>query len=131
MFTLIGKIFKFFFGLALFFVLAIVLAVFAVRGCANQVNNYVQENREYYREAYNIVWVHEQAEDAPVGQIVTCAICMKNAESTLNAGYRKNYPGHNCCKPEHELEYQEILRALGDGKFVDVETLRRYGVYSK
>lgn len=130
MFTLIGKIFKFFFGLALFFVLAIVLAVFAVRGCANQVNNYVQEEQWRYKDVSYMVWVHEQVEQAPVGQIVTCAICMKDKGSTLDAGYEKLTWDHNCCCLKHEREYQEIYRAW-KGSAADRSVLQQYGVYNK
>ena len=130
MFTLLWKVVKFFFGLALFAVLAIVLMVFAVRGCANGVNNYVQESEARYRDVSYMVWVHEQVEQAPVGQIVTCAICMKNKGGTLDAGYEKLTWDHNSCCLAHEREYQEIYRAW-KGSVADRSVLQQHGVYNK
>lgn len=128
MFTLIGKLIKFVFKLAIFLAIFIVLLVWMARGCADGAASYVKDFETDYRNASKIVWVHQRVEDADVGDVCICAICMKDMNTTYGAEFTKRDQHLNSCTWAHENEYRAIYNAW---KRVDRSTIESYGVNFK
>lgn len=127
---MIFKVFKAVVKIVIGLVLAGIVLVAVVSSMIDGAKSYEMGLEPNYRNASEIIRVHQEVENADVGEICVCAVCMKEKNTTYRATFEKKSHGMNSCKPEHEREYQAIYDAYKSAEYNE-RKLNAYGVKLK